>query len=95
MTQLEPGELRIVKAGEEIRLAVGGGFVEIGSNKVSVLTDMAVKESEIDEAAAEEAMLRAEEAMKNEKLEGEEYAAVQATLQKSMAQLRVKRRRIV
>jgi F-type H+-transporting ATPase subunit epsilon len=95
MTQLEPGELRIVKGGEEIRLAVGGGFVEIGNNKVSVLTDMAVKESEIDETAAEEAMLRAEEAMKNEKLEGEEYAAVQAALQKSMAQLKVKRRRVI
>jgi len=95
MTQLEPGELRIVKGGEEIRLAVGGGFVEIGANKVSVLTDMAVKESEIDETAAEEAMLRAEEAMKNEKLEGEEYAAVQAALQKSMAQLKVKRRRVI
>lgn len=93
MTQLLPGELRVMKAGEELRLAVGEGFVEIGADKVAVLTDMAIKESDIDESAAEEAMRRAEEAMRSTKLSDEEHATVKAALQKSLAQIRVKRRR--
>jgi len=93
MTQLLPGELRVLKGGEELRLAVGEGFVEIGADKVAVLTDMAVKESEIDESAAEDAVKRAEDAMKDSKLDDEEYATVKASLQKSLALVRVKRRR--
>jgi F-type H+-transporting ATPase subunit epsilon len=93
MTQLLPGELRVLKGGEELRLAVGEGFVEVSAEKVVVLTDMALKESEIDEAAAEEAIQRAEQAMKDTKLGDEEYATVKASLQKSLAMVRVKRRR--
>ncbi|MBE2205865.1 MAG: ATP synthase F1 subunit epsilon [Chthoniobacterales bacterium] len=93
MTQLLPGELRVIKGGEELRLAVGEGFVEITAEKVAVLTDMAVKESDIDESAAEAAIRRAEEAMKDNKLGDEEYATVKASLQKSLALVRVKRRR--
>jgi F-type H+-transporting ATPase subunit epsilon len=93
MTQLLPGELRVIKGGEELRLAVGEGFVEISADKVAVLTDMAIKESEIDEFAAEEAVRRAENAMNDHKLGDEEYATVKASLQKSLAMVRVKRRR--
>jgi len=93
MTQLVPGELWVRKGSEEIRLAVGEGFVEIGADKVAVLTDMAVKESDIDESAAEEAVSRAEAAMKTEKMSDEELATVQASLQKSLALIRVKRHR--
>lgn len=93
MTQLTPGELRVLKGGQELRLAVGEGFVEIGADKVAVLTDMAVKESDINESAAEDAVRRAEEAMRNTKMGDEEYATVKASLQKSLALIRVKRRR--
>lgn len=93
MTQLLPGELRVLKGGEELRLAVGEGFVEVSADKVAVLTDMAVRESDIDETAAEDAIKRAEAAMKDSKLGDEEYATVRASLQKSLALVRVKRRR--
>lgn len=93
MTQLAPGELRIMKGGQESLLAVGEGFVEVTGEKVSVLTDMAVPESDIDEAAAEEAIRRAEAAMKEEHLDEEGHAAAQAAMLKSLAQLKVKRRR--
>jgi F-type H+-transporting ATPase subunit epsilon len=95
MTQLVPGELRVLKGGEELRLAVGEGFVEISGDKVAVLTDMAVRESDIDESVAEEAVRRAEEAMRQEKMSDEELATVQGALQKSLAQIRVKRRHII
>jgi F-type H+-transporting ATPase subunit epsilon len=93
MTLLQPGELRVSKSGQELCLAVGEGFVEVTSDKVAVLTDMAVKESEIDEAAAEEAVRRAEEAMSGQKLSNEEYAATNAALLRSLALIKVKRRR--
>ena len=95
MTQLLPGELRITKDGQETRLAVGEGFVEVTGKTVSVLTDMAVPESDIDESATEEAIRRAESAMKEEHLDEEGLANVQASLLKSLAQLRVKRRRVI
>ena len=93
MTLLEPGELCVLKSGQELRLAVGEGFVEITPEKVAVLTDMAVKESDIDESAAEEAIRRAEQAMSGEKLSNEEYAANNAALLRSLALIKVKRRR--
>ena len=52
---------------------------------------MALESAAIDESAAEAAVARAKAAMK-EDLGGEEVAAVQASLQKALAQLHVKRR---
>ena len=95
MTLLEPGELRVMKNGEETRLAVGEGFVEITQEKIAVLTDMAVKESDIDEAAADEAIRRAEEAMRGERMSDEEQATTKAALMRSLALVKVKRRRHV
>ena len=93
MTQILPGELVVTKGGQRLHLAVGEGFVEITQTRVAVLTDMAIEESHIDESAAEAAVKRAQEAMANKDLAGEESAAVQAALMKSLAQLHVKRRR--
>lgn len=92
LTTLNPGELRVLKGGRETFLAIGEGFVEITASTVSVLTDMALEATVIDESAAEEAVARAQKAMK-EDLGKEEVAAVQASLQKALAQLHVKRRR--
>lgn len=92
LTTLNPGELRVLKGGKETFLAIGEGFVEITGNSVSVLTDMALEPAVIDENAAEAAVARAKAAMK-EDLGSEEIVAVQASLQKALAQLHVKRRR--
>jgi F-type H+-transporting ATPase subunit epsilon len=92
LTTLNPGELRVLKGGQETFLAIGEGFVEITGTSVSVLTDMALDVSAIDESAAEAAVARAKAAMKGD-LGSEDVAAVQAALSKAMAQLHVKRRR--
>jgi F-type H+-transporting ATPase subunit epsilon len=93
MTQIKPGELVVTKGHETLYLAVGEGFVEITQDHVNVLTDMAIEEQHIDPALAEQAVKRAEETLKAGDLGGEEVAAVQASLQRSLAQLHVKRRR--
>lgn len=89
---LSPGELRYLKGGEEHHLAIGTGVVEISNDRVSVLTDMALEEKEIDESVVEKALESAQKAM-SEKTLPEDVAAVQVLIQKQLAQLHIKRRR--
>ena len=91
MTQVVPGEITVRKDGRDTYLAVGEGFVEITPKRVSILTDMAIKADNIDEAKAEEARIRAEARLK-EKISAEETAAAEAAIAKSAALLGVKRR---
>jgi F-type H+-transporting ATPase subunit epsilon len=91
MTQLVPGEIIAHKQGEDLFIATGEGLIEITAKRVSVLTDLAVAADRIDEAKAEEARLRAEARLR-EKLSDEEVASVNASLARSLVQLRVKRR---
>lgn len=97
VTALQPGELAYTKGGVVQHLAVGTGFVEITGHRVAVLTDMAMAESDIDEKAVEEALKRAHETVERLKhspdIGSEELATVMASIQRSTAQLRVKRRR--
>ncbi|MBV8813423.1 MAG: ATP synthase F1 subunit epsilon [Verrucomicrobia bacterium] len=93
MTQLLPGELRISKAGKTDELVVGAGFVEITAERVSVLTDMALGDEKINETAAEEAVERAQTALKDKTLSSDDAAELEAALARSMAQIRFKRRR--
>jgi F-type H+-transporting ATPase subunit epsilon len=91
MTKMVPGELIVLKDGHEDYLAVGEGLVEVTNDHVSIVTNMAVALESIDEAAAEEARQRATARLR-EKLSSEEVASVSASLARSLAQLRVKRR---
>jgi len=52
---LQPGEVRVTKEGQEVSMAVGGGFMEVLPHKVTILADTAERADEIDEARAEEA----------------------------------------
>ena len=91
MTQIVPGEVIARKDNESYFLAVGEGFVEITGDRVAIMTDMAIKAENIDEAKAEEARQRAESRL-GEQLDDEEAALVSAALAHSLAQLKVKRR---
>ena len=91
MTQIVPGEIIVRKDGRDYFLAVGEGFVEITAGRVAIMTDMAIRAENVDEAKAEEARQRAE-ARLAEKLDDEEAAMVSAALAHSLAQLKVKRR---
>ena len=91
MTQLVPGEIIVRKNGRDLFIASGEGLIEVTTERVAVLTDLAVAADRIDEAKAEEARRRAE-ARLQEKLSDEEIASVNASLARSLAQLKVKRR---
>jgi F-type H+-transporting ATPase subunit epsilon len=91
MTRIVPGEMLVRRGGKDDFIAIGGGLVEITGSHVSIATDMAVEAASIDEAKAEEARQRAA-ARLHEKLSTEEVASVNASLARSLAQLRVKKR---
>ena len=65
---------RRAKGGQDYFLAIGEGFVEITGDRVAIMTDMAIRAENIDEAKAEEARKRAE-ARLAEKLDDEQTAA--------------------
>jgi len=92
VTELNAGELVIVQNGKTQVLAIGEGFAEITGKSVGVMTDGAIPEKEIDDKAAEIAVKRAEDLLKSNTLEGEELEATQASLARSLAQIKVKRR---
>lgn len=92
MAKLIPGELRIKKSGKTNSLAIGDGFLQIENNELTVMTDLAQNAEDIDERAVEAAKKRAEEALETT-LTDEEYAETLAALEKTLAQLKVKRRR--
>lgn len=91
MAKLMPGELRIKRGGKTEVMATGDGFIQVADNVLTILTDLAVDEAQIDEKAVEDARKRAEAALE-QKLSDEEYAETLAILEKSLAQLRIKRR---
>ncbi len=91
MTRVVPGEVTVRTGGRDTFFAVGGGLVEVGGDHVTVVTDMAVAVDRIDQAKVEEARQRAEARLR-ERLSLEEIATVNASLARSLAQLRVKRR---
>jgi F-type H+-transporting ATPase subunit epsilon len=65
MTTLRPGEVRVQAEGkDEVFLYVTGGILEVQPHQVTILADTALHGDQLDEAAAEEARRKAEEALK-------------------------------
>lgn len=94
MTSLTYGELIIHREGEEDAfIAIGGGFMEVGPDHVTVLADSAERAEEIDETRADDARQRAEELMGQKKREDVDFARVEASLRRSLIRLKVARRK--
>lgn len=97
MTTLDYGELVFRRGNAEEAFAIGGGFMEVRNNHVSVLADQAEAVEEIDIDRARAARARAEERLRQAREGGitTEYdlARVQASLQRSLLRLRVAERR--
>lgn len=88
MTMLQPGELIIRKDGEELYLAITGGFLEVRPDKVIILADACERCEEIDIARAEEAKKRAEERLKSHTPEIDN-ARAEAALRRALIRIKV------
>ncbi len=93
LSMLKPGELRLKKDGHETSIAIGEGFVEVGPDRVSVITEVAIEEKFIDEAATVAAIERAQAALKARDIGSEEVASIESSIARSLAQLNLKRKR--
>lgn len=93
VASLVPGEVRVKISGQDVLMAVSGGFIEVKPGKVVVLADTAERAEEIDEARANEARERAHQLMQQERVAEEtDYAALAAKLEKELARLKVVRK---
>ncbi len=94
MTILKPGALRIqeVIGGPEQVMFVGGGFLEVLPDRVTVLADVAEHAEEISVERAEEARRRAQERLAGTLTTAEEVEFQQA-LAMAEARLRLARMR--
>ena len=91
LTVLKPGEIRVVKDGEESYMAVSGGFMEVLGNKVTILADTAEHAGEINVQRAEEALKRAEERVASRASDADLELAL-ASVRRYQARLKVARR---
>jgi F-type H+-transporting ATPase subunit epsilon len=68
ITRIRPGAVRIELAdGTEEFVFVAGGVLEVQPDRVTVLSDTAIRGKDLDEAKANDARQAAEEAVKNAK----------------------------
>ena len=70
ITRIKPGSVRIETTdGSEEFVFVAGGILEVQPDRVTVLSDTAVRGKDLDDEKANQARLAAEEAVKNAKSE--------------------------
>jgi F-type H+-transporting ATPase subunit epsilon len=92
LTMIQPGVLRIVKGGDEVEMAITGGFIEVRQNRVTILADAAERAEEIDTVRAEEARRRAQRRLE-ERASEEDLARAEASLARALARIKVAERR--
>jgi F-type H+-transporting ATPase subunit epsilon len=92
LTMIKPGIMRIVKGGQEVDMAITGGFLEVRDDRVTILADAAERAEEIDEARALEARHRAERSLE-EKVSLEHMIEAQAALQRALLRIKAVERR--
>ncbi len=88
-TTLGPGEFKVKKGGVEEVLAVFGGFMDVRSDRVVVLTDAAEHAEEIDANRAQEARERAQEVLAAGPASAADEQRARAELQRALVRLRV------
>ncbi|MBM4195786.1 MAG: F0F1 ATP synthase subunit epsilon [Gammaproteobacteria bacterium] len=92
ITTLRPGEVRVQAEGkEELSLYVTGGILEVQPTQVTILADTALREHDLDEAAADQARKQAEEALKGASTK-EDIAHAQLQLVEAAARYRASQR---
>ncbi len=92
LTALGIGELRYKKGDIETAFAVGGGFMEVRPDRVTVLADTAEQAQEIDEQRAEEARRRAQELLAQKPENEAQAALLEQTLRRAEVRIKVARK---
>lgn len=89
ISRMKPGTVRVKipdRADEEL-FFVSGGILEVQPQVVTILADTALRGKDLDEAKAQDAKRRAEEALKDRSA-AMDYAKAEAELAEAVAQIR-------
>ncbi|MEO6588247.1 MAG: ATP synthase F1 subunit epsilon, partial [Pyrinomonadaceae bacterium] len=89
ISTLKPGILSYSTKGTTERMVIAGGFVEVNSNKVSILADVAERSNEINSELAKTERDEAEKILKDWKGTEEELEVELEKLEKSQARLQL------
>ncbi len=88
LTELIPGPVRcVLRDGKEEIYYVSGGYLEVQGGIVTLLADTALRASDVDEAAAQQAIEDVQKAIANKESEFE-YSRAASQLAEAAAQLR-------
>lgn len=89
MSLVRPGVLRLTVPNQkdEVLVAIAGGVLEVSANKITILADVAVRSSEMDETRAEEAK-KAAEANLAKAQDAHSRAKAEIALEAAIAQLK-------
>ncbi|EIJ35560.1 F0F1 ATP synthase subunit epsilon [Thiothrix nivea] len=88
ISRLRAGELQYkTEEGNMASLFVSGGVLEVQPHMVTVLVDTGMRAEDLDEAAAQEAMKQAQDALQGKDPEDLDYETIQAELEAAKAQL--------
>jgi F-type H+-transporting ATPase subunit epsilon len=85
---LSEGAIKITQDGKEQHLAIGGGFIEVGNNSVTILVSRAIHAHELNEAEIEKAKKSAQELLAKATKGAEREEAI-AQLRRSMLELKI------
>jgi F-type H+-transporting ATPase subunit epsilon len=91
LSPLAVGTVKIKKNGDYREAACAGGFIQVGQDKTTIITDSAEWPEEIDVERAKKAAERAEELLKMKSSEIDMVRA-QIALERALNRLRVARR---
>ena len=93
LTVMEPGELVYTAGGRDHHYFVGGGFVEVRDDHVTVLAESAERVEEIDVDRAQRALEDAQRKLQTLREEEDAWRIERARVQRAAARIRLARRR--
>ena len=93
LTALAYGELRVKRGGVEESFAIGGGFMEVRPDRVTVLADTAERAEEIDLERAQVARQRAEDRLHAGVPSALDFSRAEMALRRSLTRIKVAERR--
>lgn len=89
LSLLEVGEMSYKQGGERHHLAIGGGYVEVLDDVMTVLANAAEFAGEIDMERARKALEKAEKRMEDLGREDQEFASAEAALRRALVRMQV------
>jgi F-type H+-transporting ATPase subunit epsilon len=89
LTALTYGELRVKRGNEELSFAIGGGFMEVQPDQVTVLADTAERAEEIDLERAQAARRRAEERLRQRVEDRVDFTRADAAVRRAATRIKV------